>query len=1351
MRVATQNVGGMRGEFKQGQGSKMATLRTLVDRHTDFLILTEVKARRQDIGKRRIKRDLEASTYSLDAEARKGVIVYSNKNHALVEGSQREGVLPGHIAAAVYMVGTSRVIVAGVYGDSASNDRTSAAVMTELKDSIEELMHVYNTRAVIMAGDFNITTDPRDSNARAHSTKPQAARQLLTMIEDLQLTDLALAARKPWHTWYRSSAAGQSSRIDRVLTNLDTTTVQVRPLFTIFDHVYLEASFQLERTQRKAAMQDHILGSDEFLMSAYDIMEQHMATYPEASREGRGENGEELPSTQEQEEGAGPPPPLDQGREFNKPEEGHTALHAFNTLLSKLGKLHDRIHKGLKKKQADKLQVPSRRLLWLKQQLKRDRTEAGRERIHEEIGEIQKSIKDDMEAKDLATRTRISNFYKSRTGKMVPETFSCIKDPHRSRRIHRIEHEGRDITAPDEIVEVMQQWFENTARAEVQQTQTLAEFLEEHDLQLPQLAEEDKEELEEAFTSEEVKEAIKEAKEVSAPGPSGQTITLFKLVFMEAPELMTQALNQMVYVPSLVRAKEFQWIQERTVVYIPKKNSPATPADYRPLSLLEVLYKIPARILARRLTKVLPTLVGEHQHGFMPQRGIQEPSLIATHTIEEASSKNKPLQLVSVDTEKAFDSVGHRVIVQALRAFGVPEIMVQALQQYTLVGYARVEVNGRKGLLITIRTGSGQGDPLSSILFLLASEPLNRAIAKKHRDLMYKTEGGLRIGPKLYADDGLLPLSLRTSEDLRGVLSTYEGYYNVSGLKVNVNKTMALCINTTEELKEGIRNIGVSTPEHIKHLGLHLGKNIELTMAETLRQISPKAIQRRIMATTPPTDMLHRSLLINTAFTPIYNHVMMALPIGTEHTAELDKVIKDFLWTRQKEGQTRQRRIRVSKRRLAASLDMGGLNIAAPAENAKGFRMNLIQRIYMREMQEIPTQLPSILHELLTRAGAASLQQHVTDMGPTEWRKTGEKIARSNSMLGMAFKDIADLLMESETAKESWHCAAVIGHTEAMQLTHLEKQQLRGEGVVTVAQLLVTEENGNITNEIDMAKMQQITQPGQWLRTKLIALMNRITRLRLPTADKQAIGMTTGHLILRGDRKPSQIHRRNNIRKLSRAIGTAPAYRTREKDGVYRPDEDTFTAGYKILEGPLLPSKTKEMAFEVLNRTIWTNNKAYKSGLTQSPNCDRCGQTETMEHLLHDCEYYSTPLWEEVGAMITAGIQERKGEEVARMALTAREIIFNAPHPSLKVHVLDSNARKAVLLLIQEVKRSIVHKRMNPTTRHNQPTPRARLQAHLLATACKIKSYLQYIGTSDYNEAALLMEAMISKARERIE
>jgi hypothetical protein len=109
----------------------------------------------------------------------------------------------------------------------------------------------------------------------------------------------------------------------------------------------------------------------------------------------------------------------------------------------------------------------------------------------------------------------------------------------------------------------------------------------------------------------------------------------------------------------------------------------------------------------------------------MQGKGIQEPSLMATHLIQDSQQTNQPLQLVSLDIEKAFDRIRHKGIVQALRAFGVPELLIQALRHYNLVGYAQVEVNGRRGILITIKTGSGQGDPLSSILFLIGSEPLN--------------------------------------------------------------------------------------------------------------------------------------------------------------------------------------------------------------------------------------------------------------------------------------------------------------------------------------------------------------------------------------------------------------------------------------------------------------------------------------------------------------------------------------------------------------------------------------------------------------------------------------------------
>jgi hypothetical protein len=38
------------------------------------------------------------------------------------------------------------------------------------------------------------------------------------------------------------------------------------------------------------------------------------------------------------------------------------------------------------------------------------------------------------------------------------------------------------------------------------------------------------------------------------------------------------------------------------------------------------------------------------------------------------------------------------------------------------------------------------------------------------------------------------------------------------------------------------------------------------------------AIKRKILVTAPPTDILHRATLINSAMTPLYNHILMALP-----------------------------------------------------------------------------------------------------------------------------------------------------------------------------------------------------------------------------------------------------------------------------------------------------------------------------------------------------------------------------------------------------------------------------------------------------------------------------------------
>jgi hypothetical protein len=78
-----------------------------------------------------------------------------------------------------------------------------------------------------------------------------------------------------------------------------------------------------------------------------------------------------------------------------------------------------------------------------------------------------------------------------------------------------------------------------------------------------------------------------------------------------------------------------------------------------------------------------------------------------------------------------------------------------------------------------------------------------------------------------------------------------------------------------------------------------------------------------------------------------------------------------------------------------------------------------------------------------------------------------------------------------------------------------------------------------------------------------------------------------------------------------------PAYSTRERDGFYVPERKTFKDAFHVLSLSLLSSKTKETAFQLLNRTVLTNHKTFKSGLLDSPLCFRCEESKTMEHLLY--------------------------------------------------------------------------------------------------------------------------------------
>jgi exonuclease III len=211
--IETQNVGGIKLESERGRGPKLATLRNLVNKSTDFLVLTETRVDVCAVRKLKIKHGLKPTAFSLHRRPRGGVIIFSRLEHKLIPDSIQTSNTAGHITAAVYEVATLPTIVVGVYGHSDSSDRASLQVMGDLQSILRELTQVYETQRILVAGDFNIGMEEEDTNSGINK-KPLTTALLQTLLQDYHLVDIGAQLNNKSHTWFRRDSSGQSSRID---------------------------------------------------------------------------------------------------------------------------------------------------------------------------------------------------------------------------------------------------------------------------------------------------------------------------------------------------------------------------------------------------------------------------------------------------------------------------------------------------------------------------------------------------------------------------------------------------------------------------------------------------------------------------------------------------------------------------------------------------------------------------------------------------------------------------------------------------------------------------------------------------------------------------------------------------------------------------------------------------------------------------------------------------------------------------------------------------------------------------------------------------------------------------------
>lgn len=330
------------------------------------------------------------------------------------------------------------------------------------------------------------------------------------------------------------------------------------------------------------------------------------------------------------------------------------------------------------------------------------------------------------------------------------------------------------------------------------------------------------------ISTKEVYRAIAGGTRGSAPGPDGLPWELLKEIIHEdsrrgvadGAEFIAEVLNVIMTAGHMPKG-----FTDGVLAILWKKKGDATDLKYyRPLSILNVDYRMFTGILTKRLLKALDGAIGSQQCAFMPGRLIDDNVRTVQGLVSRATiGPQYGTTILYVDQEKAYDRVSHVYLWEAMRRFGIPEGFIDVVKRLYLNATLTAYVNGNQSKEIPVRSGLRQGDPMSCPLYNLAIEPMallaNGDVRIQGVTLMDKT----RVKMGQFADDTFWACSRQ--EDLDTIVEDIMPLVErATGSRMNKDKSRIQPINSTVT-RQDIPSLQRHEPQ--VHLGIPVGWDIE--------------------------------------------------------------------------------------------------------------------------------------------------------------------------------------------------------------------------------------------------------------------------------------------------------------------------------------------------------------------------------------------------------------------------------------------------------------------------------------------------------------------------------------------
>lgn len=392
----------------------------------------------------------------------------------------------------------------------------------------------------------------------------------------------------------------------------------------------------------------------------------------------------------------------------------------------------------------------------------------------------------------------------------------------------------------------------------------------------------------------EILNVLKGMKNNKSPGSDGFSAEFYKFFWNDLKIYITSAINH-IFVHGQLPVSQRLGI----ISCLPKGDKPRQfLKNWRPITLLNVLYKLISGCISYRIKSTLDLLISNTQTGFIQGRYIGENTRFIYDLMSYTEINNLPGLLMLIDFEKAFDSVSWSFLYKVLHFFGFGNNIIKWVKILNTNFKASILQSGFLSQQFEIQRGCRQGDPVAPYLFILCAEIL-AILIKQNKDIrgifVYDREHKI----SQYADDTSLILD-GSASSLFNALETLELFSKISGLQVNSSKTKIVWFGSKKFSSEVFHHsrwkLDWGATEFVL-LGIHFSVDLEKIPDLNYDIQIPKIIaliqqwERRIL--TP----IGRITVLKSLIVPKLNHLLISLPNPKKDTITfLNNEFFRFVW-----------------------------------------------------------------------------------------------------------------------------------------------------------------------------------------------------------------------------------------------------------------------------------------------------------------------------------------------------------------------------------------------------------------------------------------------------------------------